>query len=72
MSAQCKTPTMTVDFDLRPGAKIVKVKPYRLSPQKTSWAQEIIKELKDKGVVRDSSSPFASPCVIVPKENGEF
>jgi len=64
-------PTFTVDFKITPGS-IVKCKPYRLSREKMAFAQEKIKELKDKGIIRDSTSPYASPCVITPKANGKL
>jgi Reverse transcriptase (RNA-dependent DNA polymerase) len=34
--------------------------------------QELVQEMKDYGVIRDSSSPWASRVVIVPKKDGSL
>lgn len=68
----CAKPTNTVRFELKPDAKIVQRKPYNLHVDKLSWAKEKIKELLATGIIVHSSSPYASPCVIVRKNDGKF
>lgn len=51
--------------------KIVSRRPYRLAPVERKKVQEMVKELLDKNVIRESNSPFASPIIMVKKKNGE-
>jgi len=44
----------------------------RLSPEKLSIAQAEFKEMEEMGIVRRSTSPWASPLHMVPKSNGEW
>lgn len=67
-----ENPSIIVSFDLKEDATVVKKKPYGLSYKKLEWAKQKISELLKMGVVVHSESPFASPCVIVTKENGNF
>lgn len=46
------------------------VRPYRLSYSEREVVREMIDELKENGIVRDSRSPFASPILLVRKKNG--
>lgn len=50
--------------------KIVQRRPYRLSPVEREKVREIIKDLKENGIIRDSSSPFSSPILLVKKKDG--
>ena len=47
-----------------------KISPYKVAPNKLPAVQEEIKEMLDKGVIIPSKSPYSSPVVMVPKEDG--
>lgn len=46
-------------------------RPYRLSYGERSQVREMVQEMLDTGIVRESSSPYASPIVLVKKKTGE-
>lgn len=46
-------------------------RPYRLSYSEREEVQRMVAEMLDCGIVRESSSPYASPIVIVKKKSGE-
>jgi hypothetical protein len=50
----------------------IKHAPYRVPPQKREIIQQKGNELKSKGVLIDSQSPFSSPVVLIRKKNGEW
>ena len=57
----------TIDLtDDRP----IRCKPYPLPHAKRSEIREKIKNMMDTGIVRESSSPCASPLVVVKKKDG--
>ena len=68
------TPTRTQliqhDVELVDGARPVKQYPYRLPPEKREKMRREVKYLLDNGLARPSCSPWASPCLLVPKEDG--
>lgn len=66
------TPICFSDFKLAPDSPTVQSKPYRLSRNKYLWAKDKINELMEKGIIQKSKSEYASPVVIVPKENGQL
>ncbi|KAF9760552.1 Retrovirus-related Pol polyprotein from transposon, partial [Nosema granulosis] len=45
---------------------------YRLSNELEKEASKIIKKYIEEGIVRESSSPWRSPIVLVKKKNGEY
>ena len=47
-----------------------KIAPYKVAPYKLPAIQEEIKEMLEKGVIVPSKSPYSSPIVMVPKEDG--
>ena len=65
-----KRPSFEIDFEI--SGQVVKRKPYKVSKEKESWMKEKISFLKNQGIIEDSSSSYASPCVIIPKSNGTF
>jgi len=48
----------------------IKQRPYRLPLTKRKIVDTQIQEMMDAGVIRPSSSPWASPVVLVPKKDG--
>ena len=48
----------------------IRCKPYPLPYTKRGEIREEIKNMMDTGIVRESSSPYASPLVVVKKKDG--
>lgn len=46
-------------------------RPYRLSFTERQLVQDMINEMLDSGIIRESNSPYASPIVLVNKKSGE-
>lgn len=46
-------------------------RPYRMSHAERSLVRDMVKEMVDGGIIRESSSPYASPIVLVQKKTGE-
>lgn len=47
-------------------------RPYRLSFHERQKVRELIEGLKGADIVEDSSSPYASPIVLVKKKTGDI
>ncbi|MFS7996550.1 putative nucleotidyltransferase, Ribonuclease H [Helianthus anomalus] len=67
-----KRPPFDHRIDLQAGSKVVNLKPYRYPSAQKDVIEKLTKELIDTGVVRGSSSPFASPVVLVKKKDGTW
>ncbi|GJT70498.1 putative reverse transcriptase domain-containing protein, partial [Tanacetum coccineum] len=57
---------------LIPGATPVAKSPYRLAPSELEELSGQLKELKDKGFIQSSSSPWGAPVLFVKKKDGSF
>lgn len=66
------SPKITVDFDLKPNANVVAEKPYRLSRQRFIWLKEKVSKMVEQNLILHSQSQYASPCVVVPKADGNW
>lgn len=44
--------------------------PYPLTPPKTEAMREHVQELLKLGIIEKTSSPYSSPCFLIPKKNG--
>ncbi|GJX23118.1 putative reverse transcriptase domain-containing protein [Tanacetum coccineum] len=68
------TPSREIEFqiELVPGAIPVVKSPYRLAPFKMEELSGQLKELKDKGFIRPSSSPLGASVLFVKKKDGSF
>ena len=51
--------------------KPIKQRAYRASGENKKLIEEEVKKMLEKGVIEKSTSPWASPIVIVPKKSGE-
>lgn len=59
---------MTIDLtDSEP----VVYRPYRLSYTERQQVKDMVQEMLDSNIIRESSSPYASPIVLVSKKSGE-
>ncbi|GJU73822.1 putative reverse transcriptase domain-containing protein, partial [Tanacetum coccineum] len=67
-------PIQEIEFRIRltPGATPVAKSPYRLAPYELEELSGQLKELKDKGFIRPSSSPWEAPVLFVKKKDGSF
>jgi DNA-binding PucR family transcriptional regulator len=52
-----------------PEAKIVNQRPYRLPHHQKNVLEDIVKDMLQKGIIRDSTSPYSSPVVLVKKKD---
>ena len=52
-------------------AAAIRQKPYRVSPKQRELIDKELDKMIEKGLVRKSTSPWASPVVLVPKPNGQ-
>ncbi|GJT88053.1 putative nucleotidyltransferase, ribonuclease H [Tanacetum coccineum] len=59
-------------IDLIPGATPVAKSPYRLAPSEMQEFSEQFQELKDKGFIRQSHSPWGAPVLFVKKKDGSI
>lgn len=50
--------------------EVVYYRPYRLAPIERDKVDQIVKELIEKQIIRESDSPFASPVILVKKKDG--
>lgn len=50
--------------------EVIYYRPYRLAPIEREKVKEIIQELLDKHIIKESNSSFASPMILVKKKDG--
>ncbi|MGI4578910.1 reverse transcriptase family protein, partial [Klebsiella pneumoniae] len=63
-------PVRQIEFqiDLVPGTYPISIPPYRLAPAELEELRKQIDDLKKKGFIKDSSSPWGAPALFVPKK----
>lgn len=59
------------DVELIPGTTPIHQAPHRLPHQKKEQVKKEVDYLLDHGLAVPSNSPWASPCLLVPKEDGQ-
>lgn len=47
-------------------------RPYRLSHSERKVVRDMVQELEDSGIVKESSSDYASPVILVRKKTGDY
>ncbi|XP_068229725.1 uncharacterized protein [Palaemon carinicauda] len=63
---------LTHDIELLPGTTPIRQHPYHISPAKKLVMKEEVEYLLRAGSAKPSKSPWASPCLVVPKEDGSM
>lgn len=53
-------------------ARPIRQKPYRVAPYERKVIADQVKEMLQKGVVQESSSPWAAPVILVKKKDGSW
>lgn len=67
-----RTTVCSHTIDLQPGTKPIHMPPYRVNPQKAESIRKEIDLMLEMGVIEESTSPWASPVVLVPKPDGSI
>jgi hypothetical protein len=65
-------PDRDVEFtiELEPGTAPISWRPYRMAPNELSEMKKQLEELRNKGFIRPSSSPWGCPAIFVKKKDG--
>jgi len=58
--------------ELKPDIKPIRCAPYRLNQEKVKVVKDELDNLLDQGIIEESTSPLASPIVMVPKADGSL
>jgi len=59
-------------IEVPPVTRPIRCTPYRLGPEKSAYLKKELADLVDLGIIEESSSPWASPIVMVPKADGKL
>lgn len=59
-------------IDLTPGSKPFNSPPFRYAPARKETIEQHIKEMLEQGIISPSTSPWASPVILVPKKDGSL
>lgn len=62
--------TGEMEIRLKNPNKIVQRHPYRLAPAEREAMKNIVSDLVTKNIVRESTSPYSSPAILVKKKDG--
>ena len=64
------THLITMDIREKPGSEPVCSKPYKASAEQRQIMKKIVREWKEAGLVTETDSEYASPCLLVLKADG--
>jgi len=67
-----KTDVLEHNIELLPETKPIRMSPYRANPQKMELIKKELKEMESLGLIETSSSPWASPIILVPKPDNSI
>ena len=67
-----KTHVMKHSIDVEEGTRPIAIPPRRYSPKERQIMKDVVQKYKEIGIVRDSSSPWACPVVLVIKKDGSI
>lgn len=59
-------------IDLVPGSALPNKLAYRMNPEESKELEKQVKELMEKGYIRENLSPCAVPVLLVPKKDGTW
>ena len=59
-------------IELREGSRPVSSRPHHLSPEKRETMRKIVKEYRETGITRPSTSEFSAPMLLVRKPDGSW
>lgn len=59
-------------INLEHGCNAVNIRPYRYPLKQRDIVEQLIQEMLERGIIQSSSSPFASPVVLVGKKDGTW
>jgi hypothetical protein len=64
-------PNREVEFviELKPGTALISRRAYRMPPNELAELKDQLQELRDKGFIRPSSSPWGCPALFVKKKD---
>jgi hypothetical protein len=62
------TPVVKHEIGLEPGTEPVNSRPYRLPESQKQEVRRQVEELKEGGIITESTSPWNSPLLVVPKK----
>ena len=60
------------DIELLPGTRSIKQNAYKLNPEKKTIMKKKVEYLLTNNLAEPSLSPWASPCILIPKPDGSF
>lgn len=63
---------MSHSIPLLPGTQPFRLRPYRYTPQQKDEIEQQVAQLLRNKMIQESTSPFASPVLLVKKKNGEW
>lgn len=71
LSGTAMTTVNTGEMHIRlTSSEPVNYRPYKLSFDEKLRVRDIVRDLKEKGIIRESESPYASPILLVKKKDG--